>query len=187
MRECLSEGNTYLQTAPEQLRQIERDFSSAEWYSNLELKLGEKAAQQSKNLLEEKREKVKTDIAHTQQVNGYLRTLIAHYSEVVTVTDATLKEMKSALDVAVRQRLDLAMKLDTYQGLTANQVEFAEAVQFLREVQHITDGLDNSMNAVDGVFSTEVGKYVANAPETPRIAPSVDVARVKLLTQGEKR
>ena len=118
---------------------------------------------------------------------GYLRTLIAHYSEVVTVTDATLKEMKSALDVAVRQRLDLAMKLDTYQGLTANQVEFAEAVQFLREVQHITDGLDNSMNAVDGVFSTEVGKYVANAPETPRIAPSVDVARVKLLTQGEKR
>src|SRR3989344_1783118 len=193
MKMILVAGEEYIKNAPQLKRDLEERLNSVTWQQKLEQQLGDPdAALAVRKSVEEELQQTGHQYGNTKRTNAYLNTLIDYFSGVVRVANTTIKEMEAALEKAAQQQLDLAVKLDTYQGLTANQIDFALATRFLRDVGRVTAQLGQSMDRVDDGFNTETSSYNAS-PHGYEVAPTptdlqeIEIIDKKCLAQDVKQ
>ncbi|MBI2666876.1 hypothetical protein HYX13_04650 [Candidatus Woesearchaeota archaeon] len=186
LEQKLQEGKKYVASAPVEVRKLQDILNNQKWYGARTAELGEDGAQQSRARIAEELHATRKEMAHTQQVLSYLELMQKHYTEVLASSKESLDDIQTAVGVAQKQSLDLAQTLHTYQGLTQHQIAGTQAIQFLREVARVTDGLKASMNEVHTLLHGEARKYALNAPVL-EAAPTAEPEELRaLLSEGDE-
>ncbi|MBI2666795.1 hypothetical protein HYX13_04240, partial [Candidatus Woesearchaeota archaeon] len=181
LEEKIQERSTYIASAPIYAKKLQDALKDTEWRSARREEMGKDGAQQSSKIIAEELNATRKSIAHTQQLLSYLEIMQRHYTGVLASSKESLTDIQMAVTVAQKQSLDLAQTLHTYQGLTQHQIAGTQAIQFLRDVARVTDGLKASMNEVHGLLHGEARKYELCAPKL-EAAPFNLIERIERLS-----
>lgn len=184
------QGEKTIEHLLNQADKLEADVQNGEIASQIEQSLGSEGAQQALQRLRQEAKDNKQEATKTHRANEYLTELTGHYSHVTAACKESLQTIEDAISTSRKQVFGLAQTLNTYQGLTQNQILAIEATKFLRDAQTVTNALQQSMTTVHNMLATETEAYMLTAPSGTVTAPDpVDVKigqELRMLTEHKE-
>lgn len=160
----INNGRQQIKQNLEEIALLEEDMASEEMKLEREKLLGSEAAEQAYSCLKKEAGNLKRGIAQTNRENEYIAQLIEYHQRLLPASESSLKDIEEAIKTAQTQQLDLQLTLNTYEGLTKNQIDATKAMQFLQDVQTIHENLKKKMKEVDDLTFEQKERLKLTAP-----------------------
>lgn len=180
-KELIAAGDKDLEGLAEEISIAKADIQSSAYQDYIKSNFGEETLKSTLEKLEEDVSERKKRIPEVIREKEYISRLLKHYSGILVSCMATLSALEEATEKASEQRMDIERTLQTYRGLTRNQIRAVNAISFLDETNKITKELKEGISDVDSLFHRVAESYsLAPADYTPAPDPELSQARTDL-------
>lgn len=180
-KELIAASDRDLEGLAEEVSIAEADIQSSAYQDNIKSNFGEETLKSALKKLEEDVSERKKRIPEVIREKEYISRLLKHYSDILVSCRATLTALEEATEKASEQRMDIERTLQTYRGLTRNQIRAVNAIGFLEGTNRITKELKEGISYVDNLFHRVAESYSLQPVDyTPAPDPELSQARLEL-------
>ncbi len=145
------------------IKRLDSKLSSPEYRTTLESSLGREAAEKTMQQYRAEKEACTAEIAQLGELRSYVDSIVAEFSGDAAASRQSLGLIAAVMRETIPLRLRLEVTLRRYQGLTAHQIDAAQATQSLAEMRSVVGELDKGIRQVHCAFIAQAETFLATS------------------------
>ncbi len=163
LREGLDRAEARTAETVQYVQRLDGKMNSPEYKSQLETTLGAEAAIAAIKQYQIERDASTQEMAQLAQIRTYVDSLAAEFVGDAAASRQSLALIANVMRETVPLRLRLEATLRRYKGLTAHEIDAAQATQFLGEMRTVVGDLDKGIRQVHSAWTAQAEIFVATS------------------------
>ncbi len=149
----------------EHIKRLDKEINSPEYIADLERKIGLSGASATIERYRAERDACRTEVAQIPRQRAYVDLLTHEFSEDTAASRQSLFLIDQAIKETTPLRLRLERTLGRYRGLTAPEIDAAQAIQFLAEIRAVVGELNEGTRAVHYDLMAQAEAFVETSEQ----------------------